>query len=79
MLVVNCPMLLTPKATDTDPPTANSPTMHSRMVFEDPQIKSTGQFPTIYEPKLKILKPPSFHHSFVRSLFVMDPFDKGLL
>ena len=31
-------MSLTPTATATDPPPANSPTMHSRMVHEDPQI-----------------------------------------
>ena len=31
-------MSLTPKVTATDPPPANSPTMHSRMVCEDPKI-----------------------------------------
>ena len=35
---VNCHMSLTPTATATNPPPANSPIMHSRLVRKDPKI-----------------------------------------
>ena len=38
MSPVTCQMSLTPTATARDPPPANSPTMHNRMVCEDQQI-----------------------------------------
>ena len=40
-------------------PQANSPTMHSRMILEDLQLKKffARQFNTIYDPQFKILRP----------------------
>ena len=35
---VTCHLLLTPTATATDPPPANSPTMHSRLVHQDKKV-----------------------------------------
>ena len=35
---VTCHMSLRPTATATDPPTANSPTIHSRLVCKDQQM-----------------------------------------
>ena len=74
MLPVACHMSLTPTATATDPPHANSSTLHSRMVCKDPQknLFSAGQFRTISEQKLLNLRPRSFHFSYVRNLFVID-------
>ena len=53
---VTCHMSLTQTATATDPPPANSPTMHIRMVRKDPQIInfSAGKLYTIYELNCKL-------------------------
>ena len=77
---VTCHMLLTPTARATDPPHANSPTMHSRMVCEYPKINFfCRQFLTNSEPKLQILRPLPFHYLYVRNLFIIDNFDLGPL
>ena len=48
-------MLLTPTATDMDPPPANSPTMHSRVVYKYNKnlLFSAWRFLTISEPNKK--------------------------
>ena len=75
-----CHMSLTPTATAMDPPPANSPTMHSRMVCEDPKINFfRGQFQTISELKLKIQGTLFFHTFPLRNLYVIDWFGLGPL
>ena len=39
MSCVLCHLSLTPTSIATDSPLANSPTMHSRLVFQDPKTK----------------------------------------
>ena len=68
---VTCHMSVTPTATATDPPPANSPTMHRRIDDKDLQIFFfPGQFKTISDPKWQILKPLPFNYFYVRNLFV---------
>ena len=53
---VTCHISITPTVTAMDPPPANSPTMHIRMVRKDPQIIyfSAGKLYTIYELNCKL-------------------------
>ena len=85
MLRVNCHMSLTPTATATVlvPPPANSPTMHSRMICKDHQLRVffvsiflfAGRFWTILELKLLNLRPLSGHTFPKEFFFVIDNLD----
>ena len=74
-------MSLTPTATAKDPPPANSPTIHSRMVYKDPKITFPLQFQTIFEQKLEIITIGlmSGHNFSSRNLVGIDWFDLGPL
>ena len=69
---VTCRMSLTPKAKALDPPPANSPTIHIRMVHKDPQIYFLcGNFRPFLSQNCKF--------NSLRNLFVIDWFDFGTL
>ena len=59
-------------ATAMDPPPANSNTMQSRMVCEDPKIYifSAGLFKTISESKLQIRRPMFIYHFFLQYILL---------
>ena len=60
---VTCHMSLTPTAIATDPPPANSPTLHSRMVCKDKRFFLNARpFKLHSEPQFSILSPLCFHY-----------------
>ena len=68
-----------PRARATNPCPANSMTMHSRVVCKVQKIYFffTGQFKTITEPTVQILRAMSCHNFSQKNLFVIDHSDLG--
>ena len=73
VLRVTCHMSLTPTATAAEPPPANSPTMHSRMGYQDPQINLFHRaILDHFWAKIAYLRLMYFHFFSLRNLFVID-------
>ena len=62
LLHVNCHLSLTPTATATDPPPANSPTMHSWLVFKDPKYQQKNQNPKDHQNGPRKTRVPVSQH-----------------
>ena len=59
-----------------DPPSANSPTIHRRIVYKDPKIILFFFAILYFWAKMENSKPFSFHH-FFGLFFVIGPFLEG--
>ena len=67
---VLCHLSQTPTATATDPPTANSPIMHSRLVLKDPKTQKNAKLKKNLNNKTKTCVEVILYsiHSITRSL-----------